>query len=92
MTIPLSVRLDDDVRQELEKAAAERSIGLATLLREIAAAEAKRIRAARIRAQSGAVAAHWTSLSAPEPFFENVGPDDVVDFYPVAEIIAKTRT
>lgn len=91
MTIPLSVRLDDDVREELEKAAAERSIGLATLLRELASAEARRIRATRIRAQSGAVASYWKSSSAPAAFFEDVTTDDVVDFYPVAEILAKGR-
>jgi hypothetical protein len=91
MTVPLSVRLDDDVRDELEKAAAERSIGLATLLRELASAEARRIRAARIRAQSGAVALHWRSNSAPAAFFADVGPEEFVDFYPVAEILAKGR-
>jgi hypothetical protein len=36
MGVPISVRLDDDVRDELEAQVRSRGIGLATLLRDLA--------------------------------------------------------
>jgi predicted transcriptional regulator len=58
MGAPVSVRLDDEVQATLEGIAAERGIGLSTLLRELAAGEARRVRRERIRRQSREVAAH----------------------------------
>jgi len=52
---PISVRLDDQVQTMLESAAKERGVGLSTYLRDLATEEARRIRKARIRAQSETV-------------------------------------
>ena len=49
MTAPISVRLDDDVRTTLEAEARSRGIGLATLLRQLAAEAAREVRRKRIR-------------------------------------------
>lgn len=55
MGVPISIRLDDDVRQELEAEARERGIGLATLLRDLATEAAREARRARIRRASAAI-------------------------------------
>src|SRR5439155_19241208 len=55
MAAPVSVRLDDDVRETLEAEARARHIGLSTYLRQIAIETATRLRRERIRAQSRAV-------------------------------------
>jgi hypothetical protein len=52
---PVSVRLEHDVRVELEAQARARGVGLSTLLRDIAGEAARAARRARIRAASGAV-------------------------------------
>ncbi len=70
---PVSVRLDDEVRATLEGAAKERGIGLSTYLRELAAAEAKRVRRERVRAQSRAVAAYVASSPEARAFHEDWG-------------------
>jgi hypothetical protein len=47
MGVPISIRLDDDVRDELETQARSRGVRLATLLRDLAteaAREARRLR------------------------------------------------
>ena len=41
MSAPVSIRLDDEVRETLEAEARSRNIGLATLLRQIAAEAAR---------------------------------------------------
>ncbi len=48
----ISIRLDDDVRDELEARAPARGVGLATMLRELATAAARDARRARIRQTS----------------------------------------
>ncbi|WP_376093962.1 hypothetical protein ACE7GA_00200 [Roseomonas sp. CCTCC AB2023176] len=58
MAVPISVRLDDDVREVLEAEAAARGLPLATLLRHLAADAARDVRRARIRAASEAVGRH----------------------------------
>lgn len=58
MTVPVSVRLGEDVRATLEAEAKERGVGLATLLRQLAADAAREIRRKQLRAQSEAVARH----------------------------------
>jgi predicted transcriptional regulator len=55
MAAPVSVRLDDDVKETLEAEARARNIGLSTYLRQIASETAMRLRRERIRAQSRAV-------------------------------------
>lgn len=73
MSAPVSVRLDDEVQATLEDAAAERGIGLSTLLRELATAEARRLRRARIREQSRAVAAYLATSPEAEAFYRDWG-------------------
>jgi hypothetical protein len=73
---PISVRLDDDVRSSLESAAKERGIGLSTYLRELAAAEARRVRRERIRVQSRAIVAYVQSSPAGSAFYEDWGTPD----------------
>jgi hypothetical protein len=69
---PVSVRLDDEVRSALE-GAKERGIGLSTYLRELAVAEAKRVRRELIRAQSHAVAAYVAASPEARTFHEDWG-------------------
>lgn len=71
MGSPVSVRLDDMVQEILESAARERGIGLSTYLRELAAAEARRVRRERIRAQSRAVAEYVAASPEARPFYED---------------------
>ena len=55
MGVPISIRLDDDVRSELEAQAKARGGGLSTLVRELATAAAREARRARIREASAEV-------------------------------------
>ena len=73
MVTPVSIRLDDDVQGTLEAAARARGIGLATYLREIAAAEARRVRRDRIREQSRAAAAHVAAMPEARAFYDDWG-------------------
>ena len=70
MSAPISIRLDDEVRQELEAEARARNIGLATLLRQIAKDAAREVRRKRIRAQSEAVARYIASNPEAKEFVE----------------------
>lgn len=70
---PVSVRLDDEVRRTLEEEARERGVGLSAYLREVAAAEAKRIRRERIRAQSRAVGEYVAASPQAAEFYEDWG-------------------
>jgi hypothetical protein len=73
MASPLSIRLDDDVLVTLDGAAKARGIGLATYLRDLAAAEARRIRRERIREQSREVAAYVAASPEAQDFFADWG-------------------
>jgi GNAT superfamily N-acetyltransferase len=73
MGVPISVRLDDAVRRELETQARERGIGLATLLRELATRAAREAEDARIRAESAAVARYVRSSPEAQAFYEDWG-------------------
>jgi len=73
MGVPISVRLDDGVRDELEAEARARGIGLATLLREFATAAAREARRARIRAASAAIGARVAADPEARAFFEDWG-------------------
>jgi hypothetical protein len=70
---PVSVRLDEGVQATLENVAKERGIGLSTYLRELAAAEARRVRRERIRAQSRAVADHVATSPEGRAFYRDWG-------------------
>ncbi|MGH7103712.1 MAG: hypothetical protein ACREFJ_15090 [Acetobacteraceae bacterium] len=55
---PISIRLDDAVRCELEAEARARGVGLATLVRDLVTEAAREARRIRIREASAAVGAH----------------------------------
>ena len=73
MGVPISIRLDDDVRDELEAQAKARGIGLATFLRDLASDAARQARRARIRAASGAIGAHVAASADGSAFYEEWG-------------------
>jgi hypothetical protein len=73
MTAPISVRLDDDVREMLEAEARARHVGLSTYLRQIAAETAALLRRKRIRAQSRAVGEYAASSAAAAAFYKDWG-------------------
>ena len=68
MSAPISIRLDDAVRSELEAQARARNIGLSTLLREIASEAARQARRKRIREQSKAVAKYIAAHPEAQEF------------------------
>jgi predicted transcriptional regulator len=73
MGVPLSIRLDDDVRQELEAHAASKGVGLATLLRDLAAEAAREVRQQRIRAATQAVGDYVATSPQARGFCEDWG-------------------
>jgi hypothetical protein len=70
MGAPISIRLDDDIRKELETEALARNIGLATLLRQIATDAAREARRKRIREQSEAVGRYVAENPEAKEFYE----------------------
>ena len=70
---PVSIRLDEDVREALEAEAAARGIGLATLLRQIASQAAIRLHRERIRRQSKAVGDYVAGSREAAEFYEDWG-------------------
>jgi len=70
MSAPISIRLDDEVRKELEAEARARKIGLATLLRQIAKDAAREVRRKRIREQTEAVGRYIASNPEAKEFSE----------------------
>ncbi len=73
MGAPISIRLDDDVRDELETQARSRGIGLATLLRDLATEAAREARRARIRQASATVGAHVAGSAEGQAFYDEWG-------------------
>jgi hypothetical protein len=69
MGVPISIRLDDDVRDELEAQARMQGIGLATLLRDLATGAARQARRDRIRAASE----HVADSAAGKAFYQDWG-------------------
>jgi post-segregation antitoxin (ccd killing protein) len=70
MTAPISVRLDNGVREELEAQARARNIGLSTLLREIATEAARQAKRKRIREQTEAVGRYVATHPEAKEFCE----------------------
>jgi len=70
MAVPISIRLDDEVRETLEAEARARNIGLATLLRQIAKEAARQVKRKRIREQSEAVGRYVASNPEASEFYE----------------------
>jgi hypothetical protein len=73
MPAPISIRLDDDIKETLEAEARARHIGLSTYLRQIAMEAAARLRRERIRAQSRAVGEYVTASPEAATFYEDWG-------------------
>ncbi len=73
MGAPISIRLDDDVRAELEAQAQSRGIGLATLLRDVATKAARDARCARIWKASEAIGHKVATSPAARAFYEDIG-------------------
>ena len=73
MGVPISIRLDDDVRDELESQARSQGIGLATLLRDLATRTAREARRTRIRQASETVARHVAGYAEGHAFYEDWG-------------------
>ncbi len=73
MGVPISIRLDDDVRDELEAQAKARGVGLSTLVRELATAAARDARKARIREASAEVGRHVAASAERRAFYEGWG-------------------
>jgi hypothetical protein len=76
MSKQLSIRLDDEVHRELEQDAKEHGVGLATYLRDMAAAYAKEIRRARIRAESQRVGELYRNQAETREFYDTWGSPD----------------
>ena len=70
MTAPVSIRLDDEVRQTLEAEARSRNIGLATLLRQIAKEAARQVKHKRIREQTASVGRYVANSPEAAEFCE----------------------
>jgi len=70
---PVSIRLDNDVREALEAEARARHIGLSTYLRQIVTETAARLRRDRIRAQSRAVGEYVAVSPEAAGFYQEWG-------------------
>jgi predicted transcriptional regulator len=73
MSLPISVRLDDAVHAELERAAQEEGKPLSSLVRDALTGLAQAMRRARIRKASEAVAAHATADPKTQAFLADWG-------------------
>ena len=73
MSEAVDVLLDREVRRVLEEEAAARGVDLSAYLRELATAEARRVRNREIRKQSEAVAAYVASNLEAQEFYEDWG-------------------
>jgi post-segregation antitoxin (ccd killing protein) len=73
MSLPISIRLDDDVREELQEQARARGIGLATLLRDIATKAARDARRARIWQASKAIGHRVAASPEAKAFYGDIG-------------------
>jgi hypothetical protein len=79
MAAPVSVRLDDDVRELLETEARARHVGLSTYLRHIAMETAARLRRERIRVQSRAVGEYVAGSAEADLFYQDWGTPRLED-------------
>lgn len=76
MGVPISIRLDDFVKTELETQAQAKGVGLSTYLRDIATEAAREARRARIRADTERIARYVESSPEAKEFFEFWGTPD----------------
>ena len=73
MSAPMSIRLDDAVRAELEQTAKETGKSLSVVVRDALTEIALEMRNARIRKAAEAVAAHVAANPEARAFFEGWG-------------------
>ncbi len=73
MGVPISIRLDDDIREELEIQARIRRVGMSTLLRDMVTEAARQAKRARIRQASAAIGAHVATTPDAQSFYEEWG-------------------
>ena len=73
MVMPVSVRLDDDVKDVLEEEARNLHMGLSSYLRLLASEAAERVRRERIRRQSEAVGAYVGQSQQARGFYKDWG-------------------
>lgn len=73
MGVPISIRLDDDVRDELEAQARARGVGLATLLRDLATEAARNARRARIHGASARIGDYVADSPEGKAFYADWG-------------------
>jgi hypothetical protein len=73
MVMPVSVRLDDDVKDVLEEEARHLHMGLSSYLRLLASEAAERVRRDRIRRQSEAVGTYVGQSPRARGFYEDWG-------------------
>jgi GNAT superfamily N-acetyltransferase len=71
--VPISIRLDDDVRAELEAQAQAHGIGLATLLRDLATRVARDAQRARIHQASETIGRRVAGNAEARAFYEEIG-------------------
>jgi uncharacterized protein (DUF1778 family) len=72
----LTIRLKDDEREILERAAREQGAGLSTYVRQLASAEANRLRNEQIRAEGQRIVDHLTNNPAARRELEEYGTPD----------------
>jgi uncharacterized protein (DUF1778 family) len=70
---PISIRLDEDVRDALERDAAQHGVGLATYLRDLATERARAVRKSEIRAESRVVGDRVRVDPEARAFYESWG-------------------
>jgi predicted transcriptional regulator len=73
MGVPISIRLDDHIREELEIQAKLRRIGLSTLLRDLVTEAAREAKRARIRLASAEIGAQMGRSSDAQAFYQDWG-------------------
>jgi hypothetical protein len=73
---PIYIRLDEDVRHELEVQARTQGISLTTFLREMAIATARDARRARIAKAGDGVGCYAAGSAETKAFFEDWGSLD----------------
>ena len=73
MGLPITIRLDKAVRDELQAQARHRGLSLSALLRDLATCAARDARRARIRGESKRVAEYVASSEGARSFYEDWG-------------------
>jgi len=73
MAETLTIRLDADDRAALEAAARGQGMGLSAFIRELAEAEARRVRREAIRADGDRVVAHLAAHSEARAELDEIG-------------------